>query len=374
MKKKYILYLFLPLLLFSIHACNKSAPESWIMEKAESVYREQGMMEFEKYVEKNCYFPVVDTENNGATPLLVAIQNKNLDSIILFLEKGASLDEQDSNGRGVLDYALQNLDEKILNYIVPVLPQEFWNTKDKDGDFPFVKILCNCDNYETIKRVIELTQNIDEPNNAGKTPLMYAAQCNTDLRVLKLLLDKAARKDRKSSKEWTSLMYAARYNPNPLVLKDLLLRGADFQPNSVGLTLIMLASCNPNPGVLMTLSEVLNDFNAKTDRGKTALMYACENGQPSSVITFLIDRKVNVNAADENKKTALMYALANYKISEPIYLLLAAGAECNACDKDGKDIKEYLKENPHLKTTMLEKTIDFIRQNTGQDIPQRSLE
>ena len=41
--------------------------------------------------------------------------------------------------------------------------------------------------------------------------------------------------------------------------------------------------------------------------GKTALMYACENGK-EDIVELLLKNSADVNIQDEEKKTALMYA------------------------------------------------------------------
>ncbi len=340
-------------------SCGKGSNDEKLFAKAQSIYNKKGWEKFVKYVNKNGYFPISDGANNGATPLLIAVKNKDINSFNLFIEKGASASEKDATGANILDYALQNFDKELTTKIIEIMEREYWNTKDLDGKVPLIYFICNCNDYETVKKVLMLTKNIDEEDNKGKTLLMYAAQCNTDVRVTKLLLDNYAKIDNKNNNEWTALMYASRYNPNPMVMEDLLLRGAASSPNSVGLTITMLAACNPNPGVLLTLIKYINDVNAKTDKDKTALMYACENKQSSSVIKILTANKADLNVKDKDGKTALMYALENYNEPEAPYLLIAAGAECHDVDNAGKAIKDYLAANNNLKDTDLAKAIEL---------------
>ena len=144
---------------------------------------------------------------------------------------------------------------------------------------------------------------------------MYAAQCSFDVRTVKYLLDKGAKIDSKNRNEWSALMYAARYNPNPAVMEDLILRGANTGSNSVGLTITMLAACNPNPGVLLTLLKYKDEINASTDKGKTALMYACENNQNVAVIKMLIDNGADLVAKDSDGKTVREYMSANSSLT-----------------------------------------------------------
>lgn len=158
-------------------------------------------------------------------------------------------------------------------------------------------------------------------------------------------------------------MYAARYNPNPSVMEDLILRGANTEPNSVGLTLTMLASCNKNPGVLFTLLKYKNEVKNYTTKGKTALMYACENQQDSSIIKMLIENGADINATDNDGKSALIYALENYEKPDVIYVLISAGVKTEITDKNGKTVSDYLAINEKLKTTDLETALGVAKLN-----------
>ena len=283
--------------------------------KAQETYDKKGINGFCKYLEKNSYFAVKDSSLNDATPLLIVVKDGDLEKAKLFLEKGASAEEKDFAGNGLLDYALQSSNPESLAFAIEALPIPSWNVADANGCFPFIKVIVQCSDFAIIQKCIDLTNDINRADKNGKTPLMYAAQCSFDIRTVKYLLDKGSKIDVKNSNEWSALMYAARYNPNPAVMEDLILRGANSEPNSVGLTVTMLASCNPNPGVLMTLLKYKDEINAATDKGKTALMYACENGQNSSVIKMLIDNGANLNAKDSNGKTIREYLSANPSLS-----------------------------------------------------------
>lgn len=341
---------------------------------AQEFYDKKGFANYKKYVEKNGYFAVLDNENNGATPFLVAIKNKNLEDAKFFIEKGASFEEKDKSGFGCVHYSLETKDKETVEYVVSIMPESFWSTIHADGVLPCVEYIKNCQNFSILKKVLDLTGNVNWHDNKGKTLLMYASQNNADVRTVKYLLDKGAEIDAKNLNEWTSLMYAARYNPNPAVAEDLILRGADSSPNSVGLTISMLASCNQNPGVLMTVLKYQDDANAITLQGKTALMYACENQADSSILKLLIDSKADVNLSDNNGKTALMYALQNCKKPDSVYVLLSAGADENVSDKSGKSVRQYLLENQTLASSDVKNAFGFKKTELNQSENQKQAE
>lgn len=306
------------LMLFSlifVSCGDKKSPEEKEFAKVQKIYDKKGINGFCKYLDKNKYIAVKDASQADATPLLIAIKNGDLEKAKLFLEKGASPKEKDSKGKDLIDYASENSNSEVIDFAVSKMPFFYWNQSDLENNSPFIKIIKNNSNFDIVKKCIDLTRDINHADKAGKTPLMYAAQCSFDVRTVKYLLDKGAKIDSKNSNEWSALMYAARYNPNPAVMEDLILRGASSEPNSVGLTITMLAACNPNPGVLLTLLKYKDEINASTDKGKTALMYACENNQNAAVIKMLIDKGADLVAKDSDGKTVREYMSANSSLT-----------------------------------------------------------
>ena len=62
--------------------------------------------------------------------------------------------------------------------------------------------------------------------------------------------------------------------------------------------------------LLLDNSERNIDFNARNDRGSTALMWACFNGQKDDVQLLLdnSEKKIDLNARNNGGWTALMHA------------------------------------------------------------------
>lgn len=90
----------------------------YIIQRSASKISKKRLEGLKNFIEKNNYFPVIDTNENNATPLLLAIKNKNIDDIKLFLEKGASLDELDHSDSDAIDYCLLYYDYDITSYLV----------------------------------------------------------------------------------------------------------------------------------------------------------------------------------------------------------------------------------------------------------------
>ncbi len=70
------------------------------------------------------------------------------------------------------------------------------------------------------------------------------------------------------------------------------------------------------------------------NKGKTALMYACDKGNLKTIGKLIVDYKLDINAKDDKGITALMYAVINEQ-THVIELLVKLGADQSIQDKDG---------------------------------------
>ncbi len=70
------------------------------------------------------------------------------------------------------------------------------------------------------------------------------------------------------------------------------------------------------------------DVDAKTSRGRTALIYACDYNASPQIAKFLIDNGADLDAQEEDRETALTYASMYGRISIVKYLI-DAGADVN---------------------------------------------
>lgn len=342
--KKY-LYIC-PILLVSLLVLIGCKDKSF--SKAEKIYKNKGLDDYAAFVEeKNTYYKITDSNNNGATPLLVAIKEGNSSFVDSFIKRGASFfTEQDQDGKDIFDYLLEKVsagDE--VRQIIEIIPVDYWSSEQNikrlleiESNYPLFAILVEQDKFSP-----------DYIVGKGKTVLMYAAQHTPDIRYIKQLAEKTNDINKINDNEWNAVMYAARYNPNPAVLEYLLKKDANTERNTAGISLTMLAACNPNPGVLLNVPVTEKYINTATINGKTALMYACENNQSVDVIEILCrDFKEKINAVDSDGRTALMYALMTNKDVVVCKYLLQSGARVDISDNSGKTIKNYLDSNTSM--------------------------
>lgn len=352
MKKYLYVCLIFLVSLFYLTGCKDKS-----FSKAEELYKEKGLDAYTKFVErKENYYLFADSNNNEATPLLVAIKEGKTAAVSTFIKYGASVfTEKDKYGKDAFDYLLDKTPDEIKK-IVKSIPLGYWYSERN-----IKRLLENEENYHMFSILMEET--LFSPDYViaiikGKTVLMYAAQHTTDIRYIEQLVEKSFDINKINANEWNAVMYAARYNPNPAVLQYFLKKNASTERNSAGISLTMLAACNPNPWVLLNVPITDKYMHTATKNGKTALMYACENNQSVDVIEMLCRVfEEDINAVDSDGRTALMYALKTNKDVAVCEYLLQSGARVDISDNSGKTIKNYLDSNTSLEN--LNKTSYF---------------
>lgn len=330
MKKQLYILPALLLLIFMTGCKDKT------FEKAQKIFNKDGYEVCRDYIKKiKKYCPVI-VNDEGATIFLYAVKNCYYSDINTFVDLGADINnEKDSNGKSFFDYfiAIDSNEDKCD--MVEIIPSEYWTSYIRNNNYetPIEYLLDNDIDIKLLdalqsKKALSDSYLLNYYNiSKGKTVLMYAAQHNTDEKVIAKLLEKTAQVNSANSNNWTAIMYAARYNPNPSVLEEFVKKNAILEPNKVGITLTMLASCNPNPGVLLKIPNSKEQINLQAANGKTALMYACENGQDISTIRLLVrDLEADLDITDNDGKTALMYAKASNTNTDVITFLLDSGA------------------------------------------------
>jgi ankyrin repeat protein len=128
-------------------------------------------------------------------------------------------------------------------------------------------------------------------------------------------------------------------------VSKLLERGADVNATSVQghSALISVESCTRHGELTQSRVQLVELLIAKgaavnhqDDDGRTALMYAAENGDTQAV-NALLRNGAAVNIADKEGETALMKAAASSCNEETVRALLSAGADLTARDHKGRN-------------------------------------
>lgn len=210
---------------------------------------------------------------------------------------------------------------------------------------------------ETVKVLIAAGANVNDVDEGGRTPLMFASQTGS-LETIKTLLVAGASINARDKSGQTALMwgqvasrYAGRYNPE--VIKTLI--GARADVNAVdksGRTPLMFAAqADLAESVKMLLEAGAKAYiNAKDERGETALIYAFNSfyystnhlvAHPSlAIVKALIAAGANVNDVNGSGRTPLMLAAQRNSL-DAVKILLAAGASIKTKDNKGRTVLMY---------------------------------
>jgi ankyrin repeat protein len=158
----------------------------------------------------------------GNTPLILAAwQNTNVEIIKCLIENGADINAKNNKGRTPLDVA--NTVEK-KNFL-----RDSTDTVIKKKTYKNIFDAIKQGDLATVKEWIKIDpKSVHERDVDGSTPLHWAAISNTNVDVIKCLLERGADINAKNNGGNTPLHWAARKNSNGDVIKCLIENGADI--------------------------------------------------------------------------------------------------------------------------------------------------
>ena len=141
--------------------------------------------------------------------------------------------------------------------------------------------------------IINALENRNADANAADyydvTPLMYAAEKNSDPKVIDALVSFGAKTDAKDKDGRTALMYAAKSNPSPEIISALTSNGANVNArDSNRMTALMYAARNNNAKTVKALIDAGAEELADK-RGWTPLFWAARYTNDPEVIGVLLD-------------------------------------------------------------------------------------
>ena len=295
----------------------------------------------------------------GVTPLTIAIQSEDIQTIKYLTANGASIHTQDTHGKSPLSMAFEMSNEVFE----ATLNESNCHTQDSEGNTPLHIALINNAPMAKIQHIIGLTNDVNIRNKNGDSPLYLAASKNME-QVGVLLLEKGAdifstNKDNNSPlrlalknggalQNWlitsrtivstdgsgnTVLHYAADWE-YAAAIKTLLEKGADINAkNANGETCIFNAAKSNNPDIIQLLVDGGASVKDRDNLGSTPLHIAVRWGAQKSA-EKLIKLGININAQNSAGKSPLAEAVIANKYDVTKYLL-ENGADPNSCDANG---------------------------------------
>ena len=276
------------------------------------------------------------------TPLILAVQNGNLECVKILLKYKAEIEERGDYVCGYypcctpLFVAAANGDVNILSFLVKSGADVNARSGDVDEQLTPLMIACENGKLNAVLYLIDEGAEVNLEDNSGYTALHYAATFSNNTFALSCLIDSGANVNALTNDNRTPLMLACESGN---FVNCLLQEGAnvDFQDND-GQTALNLAICS-ECNCFDNLSSLIRygaDVNTADIRKCTPLMRASKFCDLKEV-TLLIEHGAKVELQDQNGDTALHYAARVEKptgVLRPTFLrpstnfckLLTAGA------------------------------------------------
>lgn len=308
----------------------------------------------------------------GQTPLHLASQYADLETVKLLVDAGGTLEMLDSSGNSMIHYAARGKNQtEILKYLLEKGLSPSQKTDDgKDamtlssasGSSEVVELLFKTANEDytpdplslinaiTIGKeeiALRLIEHGCDPNATedGRSALIYATEMGM-FPVVEALLKAGA--DTEKGRYGRTCLHSAAGRGDVKMLRLLIDSGANIAAED-GLTVAMSAACAFSMEALKLLKAHGADLTAKTKDNYTPLMAAAraafhvmETPSVTETVKYLVSEGVGVNDVDDYGNTALDYACGASNLSktnEPpacvmfVKTLLACGADAGRSGK-----------------------------------------
>ncbi|XP_055356808.1 transient receptor potential cation channel subfamily A member 1-like isoform X2 [Paramacrobiotus metropolitanus] len=282
---------------------------------------------------------VTAEDYEGGTALHWAVLGHHMDCIQLLLERGASVDHQQSRGPQCtpLHYACLQRSLEMVSIMAELRPEEFrraLSIKDSEGSTPLHRAVA-LDDPALVEYLLDKGAPTDMLDAEGRSPVImaavreawYAAAVMLKYGVNPFICDPVFQR--------TTAHHAAMVGANPLDCPELIERMNSHPEwkkrldalDSFGYTALQYAAGYGHVATFNGLLQIGASIDSKNHKNKTVLHYAAKYGQLEMVRTLLgypIGPRI-LNAMDHRGRGALHMAAA-YGHQQVVELLLSKGA------------------------------------------------
>ena len=263
----------------------------------------------------------VEEENTtGETPLFMAVKNGSPSTIKTLLDNKANISVRDKQGNSLLHTAVRwnakNSAALLISSGIDI------NAHSMNGVTALHEaVTIGMSEIETM--LIKEGANLEVRDIDGNTPFMEAVRAGL-LPSIEKLASNGADPSTRNNRGETPLHIAVDIERYDLV--NLILRtGASIHARNTNNRTPFQISISKSPRMVSTL--LTNDrINVPDDMGNSALHIALQEKASSEIIRAIINRGVRLNAVDNNGQTPLRLAI-DLGLLEPVKILAEAGAD-----------------------------------------------
>eukprot|EP01135_Chromosphaera_perkinsii_P005942 Nk52_evm10s373 gene=Nk52_evmTU10s373 len=284
----------------------------------------------EALIKENVDVNSVDEE--GKTPLMMAICGDSKAVVKLLLQGSAVLDIGDNNGMAAIHWGALYGKAPILKLLLKHPDCNLYSTDDRLRTALHWSVF-NTD-IKVMKCILEADAFIDPFDESNLTPLMLAAS-NDDSKHVDVLLEYGADPTIIDKMGRNAIHYTAFnvHTTNAKFFAEDYPHFLDIQ-DVEGRTSLHLACALGNVPVILTYLKGGSDIDIQDNQGKTPLMISCIYGHKRAAHA-LIEHDALLDTRDRHGATALHYCARNNFI-DLIKLLISKGADVTLPDNQGR--------------------------------------
>lgn len=219
---------------------------------------------------KNIEVDVRDVD--GATPLMVAVEWRNIAICQLLIDAGASLSVINKQKESLMHYAVKNKGTETLLYLL--LCNVDINLFDKNKNTPLMMAMKYQDK-DVFKCLLDARADVNVCN-ARQLTILHQAVLNEDKDAVKLLLERDDIVVNSLDEYGVTPLMTALELEDPEIFEMLLAKGADVSiKDEDGMTILHLAILQKNNDLAIAVYSIMPDLlNVPANRGHTPLAMA----------------------------------------------------------------------------------------------------